>query len=155
MKSESIEKAKKYAFLLLKYRPRSERELYSRLKKKKFEEAVIACVISFLKERKFLDDRAFAQAWIESRIKSTYGLRKIEQELKLKGIDKEIIATLISELKQGYPEEKVAAQIAEERFKKLKRIEINKARRRVYDYLVRRGFSPGIAIEVIRGQFSD
>ena len=148
-KTDSLEAAKEYAFLLLKFRLRSAKELEERLKKKKFNPEIIKEVISFLKEKKFLDDVLFAKGWIQSRIKRPLGIRKIKQELNIKGIDKEIIESNIRELKEDYSEEGIVRELAQERLNKLKGIEPRAAQRRVYAYLIRRGFSPEIIIDVI------
>ena len=87
---------------MLKFRQRSRKEIYDRLKKKKFDEEIINETISFLKNKGFIDDQLFAKAWIESRIKKPLGLRKIRQELNLKGIDKQIIDSQIGEIKEKY-----------------------------------------------------
>lgn len=147
--SNTLQKAKEYAFLLLKFRLRSEQEIYQRLKKKRFDEEIIKDAILFLKERGFLDDRLFAKAWIESRLKKPFGLRRIRQELRLKGIDKQTIDTQISQIENVYPEGDLVKEIARERLKKLKGIEPHSAKRRVYAYLLRRGFSPEKIIDAL------
>ena len=146
---ESVQKARDYAFLLLKFRLRSEKELYERLRKKKFDEAVIKEVLVFLKERNFLDDNLFAKTWVESRLKKPFGLRRLTQELKLKGIDKEIIDNRIEETRKGYSEADIVERLAKARLKKLKNIDPRKAKMRVYGYLLRRGFSPEIVSDAI------
>lgn len=144
-------KARAYAFLLLKFRLRSEKELYLRLRKKKFEPRVIEQTISFLKEKGFINDRDFAKVWAESRIKNPFGLRRIRDELKLKGIDKAIIDAQISQIKEDYREEDIVLKIAEEKYKKLKTsLGPQKAKLRIYGYLMRRGFSPETIIEALR-----
>ena len=142
-------KIKEYAFLLLKYRPRSEQELYQRLKRKKFPEEEIKKAISFLKERKFIDDEAFTLAWINSRLGRSFGLRRIRQELKLKGIDKEVLEERIAEAKKGYREARVIEGLARDKLNRVKNIEPVKARNRIYAYLVRRGFSPEAVIDTL------
>jgi len=144
-----LSKAKNYAFLLLKFRPRSEKEIYQRLKKKKFDDRIIKETIAFLKDKDFINDNYFAKAWVESRLKRPLGLRRIKQELRIKGIGKEIIDSQIDEIKKNYSEEDIVAEIARERFNRLKNIEPEKAKRRLYAYLLRRGFSPEIVIDVI------
>ena len=148
-KLDAPEKARAYAFLLLKFRLRSVKEIHGRLKIKGFEEGIIKETVSFLKDKGFIDDRLFAKSWIDSRIKKPLGLRRIEAELRLKGISKEIIDSLISETKKNYCEPDLVAKIAKERLEKLKGIEPQKAKRRVYAYLVRRGFSPETVIDTI------
>ncbi|MDD5166937.1 MAG: RecX family transcriptional regulator, partial [Candidatus Omnitrophica bacterium] len=66
-KTETLQKARAYAFLLLKYRLRSEKELGERLEGKKFDEATVKETLAFLKENDFIDDKVFARAWIDSR----------------------------------------------------------------------------------------
>lgn len=146
---EALQKARDYAFLLLKFRLRSEKEIYQRLKRKRFDEEVIKQTLSFLNDRGFIDDNLFAKAWIESRIRKPLGLRRIRQELNLKGIDKEIIDSEIREIKKNYSEPDLVKKIAKVRLAKLKGIEPHSARRRVYAYLLRRGFSPEIVIEAL------
>lgn len=146
---DSLERAKNYSFLLLKFRLRSEKEIYERLKRKKFNPEIIKKTISLLKENGVIDDNYFAKVWIESRIKKPLGIRRLKEELRLKGIDKEIIDTQLNEIKRSYTEEEIIKRIAEARFSKLKNIDSQKAKRRVFSYLVRRGFSPEIAMDVI------
>lgn len=144
-----LEKARNYAFLLLKFRLHSEHELYERLKKRKFEEGVIRGVLEFLKDKNFIDDNLFTKTWIESRLKKHFGLRRLKQELRIKGINKEIIDGQISELKKNYSESEIVVKIAKERLNKLKDIEPHKASMRVYGYLLRRGFPPEIVSEIL------
>ncbi|MBU1870124.1 MAG: recombination regulator RecX [Candidatus Omnitrophica bacterium] len=144
-----MQKAKEYSFLLLKYRLRSEKEIYVRLKQKKFPEEIIKEALSFLKAKKFLDDELFARAWADSRLKRSLGLRKIKEELRQKGISKETIEFCLARLKQGYCEEGIVEELARQRFEKLKGIEPKKAKSRVYAYLLRRGFSPETIIDTV------
>ncbi len=144
-----LEKAKNYSFLLLKFRLRSEKEIYQRLKQKKYPQETIKLTIAFLKDKGFIDDNVFARAWIESRLKKPLGIRRIIQELKLKGIEAGIIEGLVSEVKKNYPERDLIEKIAQQRLKKLKGIDPRLARNRVYAYLLRRGFSPDVIIEVL------
>ncbi len=146
---DSLQKAKNYAFLLLKFRPRSENEVYQRLKKKKFDEGIIKETLIFLKGKGFIDDKYFAKAWIESRLKKPLGIRRLKIELKIKGIDKEIIDNQIQEIRKNYPEEDIVRGIAKDRLKKLKGLDSKKLKRRTQDYLLRRGFSPDIVMDVI------
>lgn len=150
--SDLLEKAKNYCFLLLKFRLRSEKELYQRLKKKKFDEVIIERILIFLKDKGFIDDNYFTSAWIESRIKKPLGLRRLRQELSIKGIDKQTIDMQLEKIKNNYSEETVVSQVIEGQLKKIKGIDPQKARRRIYGYLLRRGFSPDVVIDVLNRQ---
>ncbi len=135
--------------MLLKFRLRSENEIRQRLKKKKFDADVIESILSFLKDKGFIDDNYFAKTWIESRIKKPLGIRRLRAELNLKGINKAIIDTQINEIKKSYSEEDIVGGIAKDRLNKLKGIDPQKAKKRVYAYLLRRGFSPEVVIDVL------
>jgi len=143
------QKAREYAFLLLKFRMRSEKELTERLQRKKFSDAVIGETLTFLKEKKFIDDSDFARAWVADRLKKPFGMRRIRQELKSKGIADSIIACRIDEVKKDYCEQELVERIARERFPKIKGVEPQKAKSRLYAYLLRRGFSPDVIMNVV------
>lgn len=143
-------KAREYAFLLLKFRLRSEKELYQRLKKKKFEEETIKETVSFLKDRGFISDSLFAKSWVESRLRKPLGLRRIRQELRLKGISAEIIDGQLNAVKDGYSEKEIIAGIVREKLLKLKDIPSEKAKRRIYQNLLQKGFSPADIIEALK-----
>jgi len=147
--SHNPEKARAYAFLLLKFRLRSGNELKAKLKQKGFSEELAGATVSFLKNKELIDDRVFARGWILSRLKRRFGLRRIEQELLQKGVDKEIIKNSLSQVKEDYNESQIVSQLARQRFSKLKSIEPLKAKARVYAYLIRRGFASDIAGEVL------
>jgi len=147
--SQSAEKARAYAFLLLKFRLRSENELLSRLKQKGFSLELSRSTVNFLKDKEFIDDRVFAKNWVVSRFKRSYGLRRIQQELVAKGLDKGIIEDSLSTAKKDYSESQVVNQLAQQRFLRQKGIDPQKAKARVYGYLLRRGFSPDVVSEVV------
>ena len=146
---DAFQKAKNYCFLLLKFRLRSEKELYSRLERKKFDETIIRKALDFLKEKKFIDDAAFSRLWVDSRIKKSFGLRRITQELALKGIDKRLIDNEAARIKESYPQAEMAKAVARQRLEKLKGLQPQKIKSRIYGYLMRRGFSPDVIIDIV------
>ncbi|MDD5465045.1 MAG: regulatory protein RecX [Candidatus Omnitrophica bacterium] len=147
--SES-EKARAYAFLLLKFRLRSEAELKARLGQKGFSEELSRDTVDFLKDKEFIDDRVFARLWVACRLKRPFGIRRIKQELLGKGIDEQIIEDSLAQAKKDYSESRIVGQLARQRFSKLAGIEPQKAKARVYAYLLRRGFSPDVVSEIIQ-----
>lgn len=148
--ANSAESARVYAFLLLKFRLRSEAELKARLKLKGFTEELAEDTVEFLKEREFIDDRVFAKGWAAARLKRPLGIRRIRQELLAKGLDKQIIEDALGQVKENYSEGRIVSELAQQRFSRLKGIEPLKAKSRVYAYLLRRGFSPDIVSETIK-----
>ncbi|MCC8097519.1 MAG: RecX family transcriptional regulator [Eubacterium sp.] len=132
-------KARDTALWFLGYRMRSRREITDRLKRDETPEDIIERVIGFLEEYGYIDDRAFAKAYIEEkrRLKGYGGIR-LKQELYAKGISREIIDVLSEELSEDDTE-----TIKKAIDKKLKgnKVSDRKELQRLYGYLMRRGFS--------------
>ncbi len=145
---EAILRARAYAFLLLKYRQRSENEISLRLEKKKFSQETIKETLSFLRKKNYIDDNVFARVWIKERLAKAIGPLKLKQELKLKGIEKQVIEDNLREAKETYSELDTVRELAESRFSRFKNLPFSIAQRRIYGYLLRRGFSPEIIIDV-------
>lgn len=148
-REKDFQKAKKYVFLLLKFRLRGEKEVEERLRRKSFEEETIKKTLSFLREEDFLDDNYFAKAWIESRIKKNLGFERLAEELRIKGIDRRIIDKQIEQARKDYSEEKIVFAIVRERMGKLRKVDPQSAKRRIFAYLSRRGFSAQISMDVL------
>lgn len=145
-RSEAFAKARDYVFLLLKFRLRSENEILERLKRKNFSTEVAREVIDFLKEKRFIDDNVFAKAWINSRLRKPYGLRRIRYELRQKGVEQEVVEAQVGNIGESYAEADIVVDLIKGKLSKLKGIEPDIAKRRIYAYLIRRGFSPEIVV---------
>lgn len=141
------EKAKNYAFLLLKFRLRSEQELRGRMKQKKFPAEVIEPTIRFLKDKKFLDDSQFSRAWIDSRLKRSIGLRRVKNELRQKGIRPALIEEAAGAAAEGYSEDETVQDLIRRRAMTLKGLDGAKAKQRIYAFLIRRGFSQDVIVD--------
>lgn len=147
--SDSLEKAKNYSFLLLKFRPRSEKEIYDSLKRKKFSAEIIQKTCKTLKDYGFINDNNFAKAWVQERITKSFGLRKIRQELKLKGIAAGLIESNISAMQDSYPQKDIAMKLAKAQLAKMEKVKPERAKQHIYGYLLRRGFVSETIIDVI------
>ncbi|NQU95277.1 MAG: regulatory protein RecX [Candidatus Omnitrophica bacterium] len=149
MKKNKDDKAAGYAYRLLSIRPRSEKELRGRLFKKGFGQAVVCEVISSLKDKKIIDDLKFSRLWIESRMRtSPKGDMLLRKELAGKGVAPLTIDKALSE-KSGN-EGVVVATLAQKKIKSLEKLPKPEAKRKLFSFLARRGFSFGVIEEVIR-----
>lgn len=145
-----IKKAKSYAFLLLRYRPRSAAEFREKLNKHGFSEDVINELTADFKKRGLLDDAKFAKMWIENRtnLKPT-GKARLKQELAEKGVSEFDIEDAISAA-SGLDEAASAKALAIKKAGQLKGLDEVTAKRRLYGYLQRRGFSFDIVSKAVR-----
>ena len=142
--------AKAAAYQFLKIRPRSISELKEKLEAKGFSSEEIGSVVHDLVASGLLDDRAFTTSWINYRLARPFGFRRIIQELKAKGIDQDIIDQALSEIDESYSPEKVALDLAQRRWQRLPNIDESKNKKRVLDFLLRRGFELNIAMKALK-----
>lgn len=116
--------------------------MIQRLKQKCHRSFIIARVVDELEENKLLDDRAFAKLWIGDRINlKPSGRSLLVRELKAKGIDDAIIEGAFNEFHGAYDEYGIARPLALKKAEHLKGIDKETAKKRLMDFLGRRGFS--------------
>ncbi|MBU2590717.1 MAG: regulatory protein RecX [Nitrospinota bacterium] len=148
MEEVSKKGAKEVALKILSSRWRSEKEIEKRLKDKGFEEGTIEETISWLKEFGYTDDEKFGHQWAKYRIENrSYGLIRISYELNEKGVDRQIITTIVDRLRDEFDERKIAMAAAEKKVKGMQKSQ--SALRKLYGYLMRKGFPPTIVIDVM------
>ena len=138
------------ALRFLKIRPRSIEELKDKLEAKGFPKEEIATAVHDLIASGLLDDRAFTRSWINYRLARPFGFRRIIQELKIKGIEQEIIDHAIAEAKGEYSAQDVAMELASRRWQRLPDLAPEKKKKRILDFLLRRGYDADIAMKVLK-----
>lgn len=145
---KTLDKLLKFATL----RPRSEREFKDYLKRKKVHESIHNELFNRLKRLELMDDRKFAQWWVEQRNSFRPKPKSIlYKELCIKGINREIIRKILEELKVD--ESKIAKELLEKksyRWDKLAKVDKNKARQKAAQFLARKGFAWEIVDRVVR-----
>lgn len=101
-------------------------------------------VIQKLHDRKYLDDAAFAKAWVESRmLHKKPSKRKLEQELLKKGIDQKTIATVLQS--EIINDKESLTKLVEKKRKLVRYQDDNK----LIAYLLRQGFAYDDVREVL------
>ncbi len=140
---EERTKAKEKALYLLGYRARSIQELKKKLSDKGFSERTIQRVIADFERVGLLDDKQFAASYVRSRmLQRPMGKRLLKQELRYKGITEEISDAVLAEEYGEQSEVEVAKELIRKRLKKPLADDAasRKEKKKLYDFLVRRGF---------------
>lgn len=151
---DDIAKATDSAIRLLTARPRSVREVQSRLRRKAFDDATIERVIERLKDLRYIDDEAFARFWVENRESNRpRGRRLLEQELRSKGIEREIVANTIEDA--GIDERAGALEIARAKLRSYQDLDPEVVKRRLGAFLARRGYGYSVIKPVLTELLSD
>ena len=125
----------------LSYRPRSESEVRGRLLRRGFEDDSIEAVIARLKEQGLVDDVAFAQFWKDNRESFSPRSQWLTRiELRRKGVTTNIIDRVVNEVDDADNAYRAALSKA----RGLSLSDYQGFRRRLGDYLKRRGFGYGV-----------
>lgn len=132
------DQAHEAALRLLAYRPRSETEIRQRLARRGWPPELVQETIARLREQGLLSDAAFARFWVEVRDQSSpRGHRLLWQELAAKGIEREVARQAIANV----AEEDAALRAAQKKAQHLQGEDYHIFRRRLGDFLLRRGFA--------------
>ncbi len=131
----------------LDYRPRSEAELRQRLHRRGFDGDRVEAVLARLKEQGLVNDLAFAQFWKENR--QSFSPRSqwlTGAELRQKGVADDIIGQVVADL----DDEDSAYRAARAKARSLSAADYQSFRRRLGDYLKRRGFNYGVITSTVK-----
>lgn len=89
------------------YQGRCKKEIYDKLNSFELDETDKNFIVGFLQEEGFINDERYCRSYVKSKLNlKKWGVNKIKLALITKGIDKEIIDNIISEIdKDSYKEE--------------------------------------------------
>jgi len=125
------------AIRFLSYRPRSEAEVRQRLQKHGFEADCTDKVLARLKEQGLVDDSAFARFWAENRATFRPRSQRLTMlELRRKGLTESAIGPAVS----ACDDNDSAYRAALSQTRRWSRYDYAGFRRRLWEYLRRRGF---------------
>jgi len=130
-------------------RPRSEKEISDRLKKYKVHESLHKKLFNKLKRLDLIDDKKFAKWWIEQRLQFRFkSRRELEYELRMKGIDREIISQLLNELISQEKEIEMAKKLIEKKKYRWGKLPAMEKKRKISEFLGRKGFGRDVVRKV-------
>jgi regulatory protein len=136
------------AAAFLAVRPRSIAETRRRLRHLGYPADLIDRVLDRLTEMAYLDDVAFARAWVESRDRARpRGSSALRRELQLKGVAREVIAEVLGERGAGTADADLAAAVAllaGRRATLEREVDLRRRRQKAYALLARNGFDPEV-----------
>ena len=135
----------------LSYRPRSELEVRERLLRQGFDNNTTESVIAKLKEQGLVDDAAFAQFWKDNR--DSFSPRSqwlTKLELRKKGVTDDLIDQVIDTI-----DDDSAYRAALSKARSLPRSDYQSFRRRLGEFLKRRGFGYGVINHTIERLWSE
>jgi len=136
---------KKISDKLLRFsvlRPRSEKEINNWLQKYKIPLSFQKKLIVKLKKLDLINDEKFAKWWIEQRLQFRYkSKRELVFELKMKGVDKDIVARVIGELVNSGNEDVMAEKLLKKKEYRWNKLPSYEKKTKMKEYLARKGFA--------------
>jgi regulatory protein len=142
---DDISRALDRAVRLLARRPYSGAEIRRHLMSKQVAPPIIEEVLARLERLGYVDDRAFAQYWIENREQfGPRGPRALQYELRQKGVSESIIQAALDDLDTHVS----AYRAAQTQVRRLRGLSREGFRNKLGGFLARRGFDYDVIREV-------
>lgn len=130
-----------YALKVIEFKDRTEKEIREKLTQKGYDENIIEDEIVFLKNYGFINDLRYAERFISDAINlKKWGKARIRAELLRKGVDREIIDNAVEDAFMVVDDDRLLNEM-QRRFKNSDLSNI-KERTRIFNFYMRRGFSP-------------
>jgi len=143
------DKAKQYSLKLLSYRGRSEKELEERLRKKGVSARGISSTMRSLKDTGLLNDLSLAESLkreaLTYRMLSQAGARNF---MLRRGIPRSIVDSVLSN--DDNIDIDNAVKFVDKKLRVLGKYPAEIAKRRLYNLLLRRGYSSGTILKVLK-----
>ncbi len=148
-KDES-ERVYRQALHFLSFRPRSIQEMRQYLQKREIPAAQIEATLDRLRQAGWLDDEAFARAWVENRaVFRPRAPSVLRLELRRKGIAEDVIQAVLQETTDA---EALALEAARRQARRLRGLTKREFQQKLSTFLARRGFSyeiiPSVCLQV-------
>jgi regulatory protein len=148
--------AYRYALWLLNRRPHSSGELLEKFHRRTLTPELSEKVLDRLRQKKFVDDAAFAESFAVSRMNRSWGPGKIKIALQKKKIPRELAEKSTVAAFQGEGEAEKALDLLDRQKRRFMRKKEKKKGQRLslaFDYLVRKGYSFQAARLAVKGVF--
>ena len=138
------------AYRLLAHRARSRAELAARLHAKGHDEPAVQAVLERLSGEGLVDDQAFAAAFVaDKRRLAGWGAGRIARELDRLGVDADVVQSGAAPVRRSHRRRaRPGPRRAQHRGPA--RPPLDAARKRAFEFLVRRGYSTTVAYRTVR-----
>ena len=144
-------RAQTVALDLLSRKPWTRHDLVARLRRRGAPPDIADAVVADLEARGYVDDRAFAAVWAESRARSrSFGRQRLQGELRARGVAPPLVEAALAYAFEETSELARAQAVGEHRLAMLRRRDPDQAPRRLHDYLRRRGYPADVIRQVLR-----
>jgi regulatory protein len=154
--ADPVEVAKQILVRQLAASSKSRHQLEQALAKRAVPDGAAQEALNRLTELGYIDDSAFARAWVESRQRSRgLAASALRRELREKGIDREMIDQVVTDAVSDDDERASARLLVDKKLRSIRGVDNDTATRRLVGMLSRKGYGPGVAYAVVREALAD
>ena len=131
------------------YQDRCKKEIFTKLDSFELSESDKNFIVEFLQDEGYINDERYCRSYVKSKLNlKKWGVNKIKISLIAKGIDRDIIDAVVSEIDQdSYREELV--KLLEN--KKINESDPYKRKAKLIRYAVSKGYSINDVMEIVNG----
>ena len=129
------------------YQDRCKKEIFTKLNSFELTDYDRDFIINFLNDEGYINDERYCRSYVKSKLSlKKWGVNKIKISLISKGVDRDIIDTVVSEIDQdSYKEELI--KLLEN--KKINESDPYKRKAKLIRYAVSKGYSLSMVMEVL------
>lgn len=129
------------------YQDRCEKEVITKLNSLELDDSDKRFVLEFLREEGFVNDERYCRSYVKSKLNlKKWGINKIKVSLIAKGVDKEMIDNVLSDIDYDLYKEELVNLI---RNKKIEGSDPYKRRAKLIRYAISKGYSYPEIIEAM------
>ncbi|MBO6620726.1 MAG: regulatory protein RecX [Balneola sp.] len=143
---------REYLIRLLGRRDHASHELRLKGIKKGFDSEILDQIIAELEEKSYINNYAFAKKYAHDKFRfNNWGPNKIKAELSKKKIGKSTITQVLEEEFDQQSKIETISELIEKKKPALLRTDPEKRRKKIFDYLFRKGYDSSIILKEIDG----
>ncbi len=131
------------------YQDRCRKEIFTKLNSFELADDDRNFIVDFLNDEGYINDERYCRSYVKSKLNlKKWGVNKIKLSLMTKGVDKEIIDDVLSEIdRDSYKEELVNLL----KNKKINESDPYKRKAKLIRYAVSKGYSISEVMEIVNG----
>ncbi|MDO4879722.1 MAG: regulatory protein RecX [Capnocytophaga sp.] len=148
VKTYTLDEAKEKMERFCAYQERCHKEVVQKLRSMRMIPDAIDVIMVYLIQNNFLSEERFARSFARGKFHNKkWGRVRITRELKLRGITHFLIQEALEEIEEEY--EDVFEELAEKKYDSIKEKNIMKARKKLADYLLYKGWESHLVYDKV------
>ena len=131
------------------YQDRCKKEIFTKLDSFELSESDKSFIVEFIQDEGYINDERYCRSYVKSKLNlKKWGVNKIKLSLIAKGVDRDIIDEVISEIDQDSYKEELVNLL---KTRKINESDPYKRKAKLIRYAVGKGYSYSLVMEIVNG----